>query len=318
MNTSTFRLKSRSKGALVDNSHNVFYICSMSGLHILWFRNDLRVHDHAALKAACLAAARDGGAVMPLYIHAPETLDNAFLIESLNDLDAALDPRGAALHFRQGDPVTILSELHRDHNILGLYAHEAPRPVARDAEVETWCLRAGVAWRTFSQFGPEHGPGGQAFEDFMAAPRHAAPPEIPAAQVGIGKRPFPADAHKPGCPKGGRKSAIATLKTLLGRVSDLSRIAAETPAGEASLFEQLSPYLELGTISVREAWQAAITARNQYQAVGQDIRAARVSELIRQLSGVHQPPARPRSRQRPVGSGKDGQLSLDLGLARPG
>ena len=28
----------------------------MSGVHILWFRQDLRVHDHAPLKAACLAA----------------------------------------------------------------------------------------------------------------------------------------------------------------------------------------------------------------------------------------------------------------------
>jgi len=288
----------------------------MRGLHILWFRNDLRAHDHAALKAACLAAARDGGAVLPLYIHLPGTTDTAFLIESLNDLEAALDPRGAALHFRRGDPVDILSDLHRAHKVLSLYVHDTPYPEGSDAQVEAWCLRAGVALRRFPQFGPE--PGAQSFEDFMAAPRHAAPPNIPAAQVGIGQRPVRAAADATADRNGGRKTAIATLKTLLGRVSDLSQIAAEAPSGDATLFEQLAPYLELGTVSIRETWQAAITARNQYLAAGQDIRAARVSELIGQLSAFHRPRPTPSRRSTHARPGQARQLSLDLGMARSG
>lgn len=290
----------------------------MSGLHILWFRKDLRVHDHAALKAACLAATRDGGAVVPLYIHAPETPETAFLIESLNDLDAALDSRGATLHFRQGGPVDILSELHRAHNVLGLYVHDTPQPEARDAQVEAWCLRAGVALRSFSQFGPEQGPDGQTFDRFMAAPRHAAPPEIPTALVGIGQRPVLGAPDQTVDPKGGRKAGIEALKQLLGRVSDLSRIAAETPSQQVTMFEQLAPYLELGTISIRETWQAAITARNQYSAAGHDIRAARVAELVRQLSAFHRPRVRVRRPGTPTRPGKDEQLSLDLGMARSG
>lgn len=290
----------------------------MGGLHILWFRNDLRVHDHAALKAACLAAGRDGGVVLPLYIHPPEAPETAFLFESLVDLEAALEPRGAALHFRHGDPVELLSELHRAHNVLGLYVHETPHPAPSDAQVEAWCLRAGVAVRTFPQFGPEHAYGAKAFDDFMAAPRHAAPPEIPAAQVGIGQRPVLAASDTPVDHKGGRKAAIETLKQLLGPISDLSRIAVETPPGQATLFEQLAPYLELGTMSVRETWQAAVTARNQYLAAGQDIRAARVTELIRQLPSFQRPRRNPRRRELRPQPGKDGQFSLDLGATRRG
>ena len=40
----------------------------MSGVHIIWFRDDLRVHDHAALRAACQNAERDGASVLALYI----------------------------------------------------------------------------------------------------------------------------------------------------------------------------------------------------------------------------------------------------------
>lgn len=307
----------------MDNLFKMFYICSMTGLHVLWFRQDLRVHDHAPLKAACLAAARDGGQVVPLVMLAAEGAPSRFLVESLKDLDAALEQRGGALHYRHGDPVAILSELHRRHNILSLYAHETATPVPGESEVEAWCLRAGVAWRCYPQFGPDDGPGqgrghgtsmAEAWDAFMAAPRHEAPGELPAAQIGIGQPPSlpPSSSDASDDAPGGRKAAIETLRGVLGRVSDLSRVgSASVPP--TSYFDQLSSYLALGVISVRETWQAAVTARNQYLAAGQDIRAARITDLIQQLPEIWRRQVRPvTGAAKSVRSGKDGQLSLDL------
>ena len=292
----------------------MFYICSMSGVHILWFRQDLRVHDHAALKAACLAATRDGGVVVPLFVFGAGEAPAPFLVESLKELDAALEQRGGALHYRQGDPVTVLSELHRQHNLLSLYTHETATAQPSDAEVEAWCMRAGVAWRTFPQFGPAHvsdeTSSAAAWDAFMAAPRHEAPGDLPAGQIGIGQPPSLPPASQTAA--GGRKAAIETLRAVLGPVSDLSRIGAAATS-EVSYIEQLSSYLALGLISVRETWQAAVTARNQYLAAGQEIRAARITELIRHLPDVWRARLIPARHKGVVSrSGLGGQLSLDL------
>jgi deoxyribodipyrimidine photo-lyase len=94
----------------------------MSNPVIVWFRNDLRVEDHAPL----LAAARSGRPVIPLYV-LDERLSRAgmfglprigshraaFLSESLRDLDEQLRALGSALVVRQGaarDVVLALSE----------------------------------------------------------------------------------------------------------------------------------------------------------------------------------------------------------------
>ena len=302
----------------------MFYVCSMTGVHILWFRNDLRVHDHAPLRAACLAATRDGGQIVPLFISPPDMPHSAFLVESLKDLDAALAQRGAALHFRTGDPVAILSDLHRAQNVLSVYTHDLAVPDASDSRVAAWCMRAGVALRTFSQVGPDAAlrPGeshAEAWDQFMASPRHEAPAELPAAQIGIGQQPVaPATATDPEeRPEGGRRAAIALLKRLLGRVSELEQIAAPDAHRQATYFDQLAPYLNLGVISLKETWQASVTARNQYLSAGQDIRAARVTELIRKLPSFYlarapRMPAPTRERASEGRSDDSAQLSLDL------
>ncbi|OYW89094.1 MAG: hypothetical protein B7Z22_00960, partial [Hyphomonas sp. 32-62-5] len=82
----------------------MFYICSMSGVHVIWFKRDLRVHDHAAL----MSAVASGAPVLPLFIfepgywalpeHSRRQFD--FVRECLEELDAALRARGSTLVIR--------------------------------------------------------------------------------------------------------------------------------------------------------------------------------------------------------------------------
>ncbi|MEL7216416.1 MAG: deoxyribodipyrimidine photo-lyase, partial [Pseudomonadota bacterium] len=71
-------------------------------LHIVWFKRDLRVADHAALAGAAAFAREDGGAVLPLYVAEPGLWREpdmagrhwAFIAESLEELQSQLAALG--------------------------------------------------------------------------------------------------------------------------------------------------------------------------------------------------------------------------------
>ena len=75
---------------------------------IVWFRRDLRVHDHPAL----IAAAESFDRVVPLFVLDPRLLHGRFaspvrtwfLLESLRELAGRLAAAGAPLLIRTGDP----------------------------------------------------------------------------------------------------------------------------------------------------------------------------------------------------------------------
>lgn len=108
--------------------------------HVVWFRRDLRVHDHAPLADACAAALAEGGGsfVLPVFVldGAAELAHGrwsgrlagaaklpglprvgpyraAFLAECLEALDAELRARGSRLTIRRGEPAQVLEQLAR-------------------------------------------------------------------------------------------------------------------------------------------------------------------------------------------------------------
>ena len=87
---------------------------------ILWFRNDLRLHDHAALNEAL----RKSSCVYPVYcfdlrhfynteLGLPKTGTHRaqFLLESLHDLRSNLRAIGSDLIIRQGPPERVIPQL---------------------------------------------------------------------------------------------------------------------------------------------------------------------------------------------------------------
>jgi len=148
---------------------------------VVWFRRDLRVHDHPALVAAIARAQR----VVPLFVvddvllrrgatAAPDRV--AFMLASLHALDASLAARGARLLVRRGDPARVVpavaaeigaDEVHvtrdvgpygrvRDARVADALAadgrsfHEAPGLLfAEPHEIRT---AAGGAYRVFAPF----------------------------------------------------------------------------------------------------------------------------------------------------------------------
>ena len=89
---------------------------------VVWFKRDLRLHDHVPL---CDAAER--GPVVPLYVVEPDLWRQhdasfrhwRFLRDSLADLDDGLRTIGGGLVLRRGDILSTLMELE---HTLGRFA----------------------------------------------------------------------------------------------------------------------------------------------------------------------------------------------------
>ena len=250
----------------------------MQGTSILWFKRDLRIHDHPALARA---AAR--GPVLPLYIVEPEywTLPDtsarqwAFIAESLADLRAALAARGQPLVVRSGDAVEVLRGLSAAHGITRIVSHEETGNLwtfARDRRVAEWARGAGIDWEELPQSGVVRGLRGRdgwaARRDaFVAADPALAPDALPPIPD-IAPGPIPTAAQlrlaAESCPHrqtGGRAQGLATLESFLDmRGRDYRREMSSPLSGERGC-SRLSPHLALGTLSGREVAQAVAPAR---------------------------------------------------------
>ncbi|NCO16574.1 MAG: deoxyribodipyrimidine photolyase, partial [Alphaproteobacteria bacterium] len=247
-------------------------------LTLVWFKRDLRVADHAPLAAA---AAR--GAVLPVYVAEPALWAQptmsarhwAFIADSLRALRADLATLGAPLVVRTGDAVGALAALAAAHGADALYAHQETGDgwtFARDRRVAAWARGAGLDFREFQAAGvvrrlPRRDGWARRWERTMAAPV-IAPPALtaagPAPDLGaipdaaaLGLAPDPCADRQPG----GRRAALATLDSFLTARGRDYRRAMASPVTGFDACSRLSPHLAWGTLSTREAAQAAQARR---------------------------------------------------------
>jgi deoxyribodipyrimidine photo-lyase len=181
---------------------------------ILWFRRDLRVHDHPALQHALGRY----DAVLPLFVVDPAIVDGRwrsanrrwFLAGALRSLDQELRTRGSRLTVVVGDAASLLPGVARAAGATAIVASRdyAPYGRRRDAAVERAAARAGIRWeagRGVLAHEPEElrtdaGDGFRVFSPFhrrwqalpiravVPAPDHIAtadgpPDSVPAADV---------------------------------------------------------------------------------------------------------------------------------------
>jgi deoxyribodipyrimidine photo-lyase len=117
---------------------------------IVWFRRDLRVHDHPALTAAV----REHDRIVPVFVlddalldgRAASTARAGFLAGCLRALDDELRRRGAGLIVRRGRPEEELTRLARETGAGAVYwtSDVSPYARARDRRVTDALRAAGV------------------------------------------------------------------------------------------------------------------------------------------------------------------------------
>ncbi len=260
---------------------------------IIWFRNDLRLADHAALHAAAEA----GGPVVPIYIlddaaAGPWALGGAarwWLHHSLASLDRSLRGLGAPLILRQGDSLGVLADLVRRTGAREVFTGGSVEPWARRLDKAAAEALAGQGvrlhrMRTTTLFPPDaiRTKTGGAFGVYTpfsnaclatGGPKDPIPP--PDHLTGIGGvesdrlddwnlLPVKPDwagglqaAWLQGKPPGEAGAMDRARAFLDGRIE---AYAADRNAPALDATSMLSPHLRFGEISAAQLWHLAYTA----------------------------------------------------------
>ncbi len=253
---------------------------------VVWFKRDLRLHDHAPLAQA---AAR--GPVVTLHITEPLLLASdlfdashaQFIDQSLVDLAEALAARGGCLVRRWGEAVPVLDALHAATGFTHLWSHqEIGQRLTwdRDRAVLAWCRARGVLWTELPQCGvfrPLRSRDGWAarWERRMAAAPTAVPARIQAA-AGVPLQHPPTGllprhgAPKPLAQPGGERAGQALLQSFLQSRGVDYRRGMSSPLSAEQACSRLSPHLTWGTVSLRTVSQAADARAAELRALQAD------------------------------------------------
>ncbi|MEJ2380971.1 MAG: deoxyribodipyrimidine photo-lyase [Gammaproteobacteria bacterium] len=256
---------------------------------LVWFRNDLRLHDNPALHHALSRADR----VIPVYVHAPQEAApwapggaaRWWLHHSLQALQRSLQDLGTTLVIRAGDSLETLRTLAAETGAEAVVWNRAFEPVLaeRDRRLAAVLQRCGVETRDFNAsllFEPgsvRTASGGpyRVFTPFwraclrqpLASPPLPTPRTWPGTAATLPSLPVEALALAPQQPwDQGLRDAWRP-----GETAALERLAAFCRSGLAGYGRQrdfpaetgtsrLSPHLHHGEISPR---QVAWTLRQQ-------------------------------------------------------
>ncbi|MEO7214791.1 DASH family cryptochrome [Mucilaginibacter sp.] len=124
---------------------------------LVWFRNDLRIHDNEILSEAI----RKADKVLPVYVFDPYYFKTSasgvlktgsfrarFLLESVSNLRANLQQFGAELLIRTGDPAEVLTQLAEEYHISEVYHHREVAPeetdVSEKVEAALWKMKLNL------------------------------------------------------------------------------------------------------------------------------------------------------------------------------
>lgn len=257
---------------------------------LVWFRRDLRVHDHPALAAALTECSE----VVPLFVFDEPLLKSGlfgsacvtFMLGCLHDLAGSLATGGLRLACRRGDPVEEIVKAALEFKADAVYWNRDYEPAAleRDRAVTRQLARHRIVARTFKdhvvfEAGEILSGAGNPLQRYgayrkrwWAKWREAAPAVLPPptrrADPGLAgpaiELPSPEELGYRTLPlmlQPGEKEARRRLKWFLnGPIRDYGT-GRNRPALDGT--SKLSPHFRFGTLSARSAAHEALAVWNR-------------------------------------------------------
>lgn len=248
---------------------------------IAWIRRELRRRDNTALRRA----AEEHNTVIPLHVLHRERFTEQgfgypvvrFWREAVEELEEGMEESGTPLIVRRGNPVDVINDVAQEADADEVFYNRDYTPYARDRqkdirdglgiavkgvkdlvmfEQDEIMTNAGSPYKVYSYYRDKW------FERDKPAPR-----DVPAFTVpDIRSDPLPSiEDWEFEAPEGmewnwspGREGGLQRLEQFKDIIRDYSE-ERDYPGKDAT--SRLSPHLRFGTISVREAFQAAEDAR---------------------------------------------------------
>jgi deoxyribodipyrimidine photo-lyase len=272
-------------------------------VQIVWFKRDLRVVDHKPLVDASIV-----GPIIPLYVvepdywRLPDTSRRQWLAihAALDELSQSLSKLGAPLITRVGSVIDVLADIHHQHGITAIHAHEETGngfTFERDKLVRTFCRAHAINLIEHRQFGVVRRLKNR--DDWtklhyrqMTAPVLAVPNSLQAVSgvtcealptpEMIGLKPDGCNAPQPGT----RTEALRLIDSFFaGRGADYRKAMSSPLSGEEAC-SRLSVPLSTGAISIREVLRRCFHERQQMEklfAKERPIPLTAISSLIARL-----------------------------------
>lgn len=244
-------------------------------MQIVWFKKDLRIHDHA-----CLVSAAQLGPVLPLYIFEPELWQQPdmshrhyeFLIECLQDLEEELKKIGLVLVVKVGSALEVLEQISRRHHIQTLWSHQETGngwTYDRDKAVKSWCQSKNIQWNEPVQNGvirrlKDRDGWAARWYKFMNEPVipspkpfsiqcvHEPSDTLPSPSA-LNFEPMQIDQQQ----RGGRRQGIELLHSFLYHRGEGYTKEMSSPVTAVNSCSRISAHLAFGTLSIREVLQAS-------------------------------------------------------------
>jgi deoxyribodipyrimidine photo-lyase len=251
-----------------------------STISVVWFKRDLRLRDHAPLKAAIEAG-------LPIvFLYLVESLFDEleqysdrhwqFVNDGLDDLDAQLERYGTAVLVRRGSAAEVFDKLASNFKVHSVYSFEETGLKAtydRDRLMKRWFKTRSIGWYEFPSNGVQRGLTRRAqwreeWYSIMAQPTDEPNwqkfrPALTRKAVfsrGVVRHDL---ARDPVFQRGGEGIALNVLHDFVNhRVRHYSASISKPEASREGC-SRLSAYIAWGNLSIRQVYQAQEKAREK-------------------------------------------------------
>ena len=252
---------------------------SKSEIVVVWFKRDLRLQDHAALKAAIDHRLP----VVLLYCFEPlmmqagdsDTRHWRFVWESLVDMHQQLKPY-SRLFVAHADAHEVFSYLQQNHSIRAVYSHEEignSITYERDQKMQKWFREQGILWSEFQTNGvirklKNRDNWNSRWQQTMEAPQSSCnleqlipiTVEIPKAWQ-TSTLPSAITSSHPNFQKGGEQLAHGLLHSFVNQRAAQYSFHISSPLKSRNSCSRLSAHLAWGNLSIRQVYQKSQETR---------------------------------------------------------
>jgi deoxyribodipyrimidine photo-lyase len=249
----------------------------MQGINIVWFKRDLRLHDHAPLRSACNA----GLPTLLLYLFEPSVMQHydsdvrhwRFVWESLCDMQRQLDTRQLKLLICHGEAADIFNALCSQYAVHTVFSHQEignNHTFARDKRLKILFRQQGVFWQESRTSGIFRGLSHrQTWKDdwyAMAESLMDNPdlgrliPFYPSDNGMLQGPPLPEGitTRHPSFQPGGASTGWQYLRSFLEQRGQAYMRNISKPEAARYHCGRISPYLAWGCLSSRQVYQYAL------------------------------------------------------------
>lgn len=255
-------------------------------LHVVWFKRDLRLTDHAPLLAAINQAQQSQQPLLLLYVFETFLLEDAhyspqhwrFVWQSIVALRTQLASLNHRLCVTHGKLSHVLKRLHAQCGIASIHSHEEigiEQTFKRDRWVSSWCRQNSITWLEYPYGAVRRGAAprqqwSQHWQRCMESTIQTPTIEQWQQIQTLDEQDIALPAVTPssywqstdtGRQTGGPQAAWQTLRSFFAERGQYYHLNISKPAAAITSCSRLSPYLAWGNLSIREVWQFALAHR---------------------------------------------------------